>query len=481
MNLIEQINDIFIPNGDDVLKKETFSRFEISYSVSKNILEHLEVASVQRVLSFIEERDDYHLWIKCDVFDTALLLSRRKDIPVFISEIKRELDNIDDELIFFKLEVDKAKGSVISIYDFVAFENYWSEVSVISLLKEFVTLWNDYNHVTFSFLEEGCEEFWSNRVAFAYSAFETSSSSINLVKIREHCHFGNTATYPCEPNDFYLLRRPDNVNLICEKLDLLAEIFCITGIYDITSLEDNHLYYKLNGYKCHSGTIDIDHMDITSLQYYMEIFNWIYSEGNVSDKIGLARNIISIYLKDSIIIPEAVRASIYSGYRTYLQDNLNKYIEIRGKITEELTWISQKSGELADQYLGNYQKNLYAFLTFFLTVFILQVIQSKDIYSLFSKDIVILSYAFLFLSLGFMVSSLIEINRGKRRLLHKYENLKHRYRDLLIEEDINNILQNDEEFNYEMKFIEKRRGQYTLVWIISVGILGGVVSFLANC
>ena len=92
MNLIEQINDIFIPNGDDVLKKETFSRFEISYSVSKNILEHLEVASVQRVLSFIEERDDYHLWIKCDVFDTALLLSRRKDIPVFISEIKRELN-----------------------------------------------------------------------------------------------------------------------------------------------------------------------------------------------------------------------------------------------------------------------------------------------------------------------------------------------------------------------------------------------------
>lgn len=472
MKIIEKIHEIFSPPGNEEIR-ETFSSFSLTYNVSKATLSNIRVEDINDLVGLVSPEDTFYLWINCDIFPNSLLLKREVLIEKFISDVTNNIEDVEDEILQFKIEINKAESNIVPIYDFNTFAKFWETSSILSILNFLAKKNSQYNFIFFKFLDGTEDFFYSGGLSFGVNNLSLNQNPFNRQKIHEYCHFGNTEAYPCEPNDFFLLKRPNTENPIVLKLDILAQLFCIIGIYDITSITNNQLFYKLNGYKCHSGTLTISDIDNSSLNCYLEIFNWIYStEGNISDKIGLARNILSIYLKpDSIYIPQAVCDSIRSGYKTYLQENLNKYIDIRGKITEELTWISQKSGELAETYLGNYQKMIFAFLTFFLTVFILQIVQTDRAGSLFSGEVSMICYAFLIIAIVVMIFSLIDLNRGKQRLSHKYNNLKRRYEDLLIQQDIENILHHDEEFNYEMNFIKKRREQYTWMWVISVVIL----------
>ncbi|WP_211047310.1 hypothetical protein, partial [Pectobacterium versatile] len=58
-----------------------------------------------------------------------------------------------------------------------------------------------------------------------------------------------------------------------------------------------------------------------------DIYEWIYNQGNFVDKIGLARNIISIHTQDNSIlnIPKSVLKSIESSFDIYLKDNVKQY------------------------------------------------------------------------------------------------------------------------------------------------------------
>jgi len=62
-----------------------------------------------------------------------------------------------------------------------------------------------------------------------------------------------------------------------------------------------------------------------------EIFDWVYTDGNYTDKIGLARNLISIHLKNDnlLTLDEGTIHSLESGYDIYLKDNVKQYIEIK--------------------------------------------------------------------------------------------------------------------------------------------------------
>jgi hypothetical protein len=163
--------------------------------------------------------------------------------------------------------------------------------------------------------------------------------------------------------------------------------------------------------------------------------------------------------------------SIKSAYKTYLKENVGRYLEIRNKIFDELSWVSQKSSEIVEKYLTNYQRSIFTFLSFFVSVFILRVLKTTEFTNIFSKDATILSFAFLFISIVYLYFSRWNLNKEKDRLKRKYKNIKNRYKDLLIDKDIEKILDNDSEFNYEISFIEKRLKGYTILWIITLIIL----------
>jgi len=468
MNLFNTIVNLLRPIlTTEVIAIDRFTSCTVEYKISN--FKEFELVGLNDITALISENDFYNLSFKIGENDALNLLKTNN--LVFFEKIKEERELIEDEEVCFKLEITKGINKTINIYDFKSFEKFWQGktlIEILSLLKEKQTL---NNQIIFVLLEDECDDFYTQNIIFSSNPPKVG---VNLnCAISDNCHFGNIEEYPFNAHYFNIIKRPIQENSISDILDKLCLLFCIISIFDITSIKGSKLYYKLNGYKSFEGFLDLDNLNIPLKIIYFKIFDWIYSENSkIRDKIGLARNIISLSLSEGdLFISESVFLSLQSAYKAYLQENISKYIEIRNKIIDELSWISHKSGEIIESYLSNYQKSIFTFLSFFISVFLLKFINKNEIKEVFTKTETIFSLAFLFLSIMYLFFSLWNLHLEKKRLIRKYANLKNRFTDLLDKNDIKRILKDDEEFNYEIEYIDRRKTIYTILWCITILVL----------
>ncbi len=471
MNILEIILNIFTPTSEQKTQiSEKFTSFKIKFPISNFLTFDLDL--LPELFTIIPENDNFSLSLKIDENEPIYLT--KTNILEFREQIFKERKIYENEPVIINLEITKVTSSFINIYNFKSFEKFWNEISLPNLLKLLKLHQTDFNRNDFIILESDIKGFNSNNISFSKSII--SNPQKQKCFISENCHFGNRQDYPFDAKYFHVIQDFEIECPIINKLSNLCLLFSIISIFDITTLTESEFYYKLNGYKSFEDTIVFDKLDIELTAIYFKISNWIYTENsNVCDKIGLTRNILSLsFQNNSLAIPDSIFLSIQSGYKAYLQENISKYIEIRNKIVDELSWISQKSGEIATNFLNNYQKSIFTFLSFFISVFLLRFLKDSEI-AIFSKEVTLFSYGFLLLSVIFLVFSLLNLKTEKERLSRKYQNIKNRYLDLLDENDIKRILKNDEEFNYELAYIKKRKNQYTLLWILTIIVLGLIV------
>ncbi len=478
MNLFNTILKSFIPNQQEEVKAfDKFTTCSVTYNISN--FKQFDKVVLNEITSLISEVDKFNLSFKIGEND-EISLKKNEDCSIFYQEIINERTIVEDESVLFTLEIKKTTKASINIYDYKSFNDFWKTTPIIDLLTLFKNNQLSNGQIVFVLLESEICSFYSQNIIFSSKPI-TNNSALNNT-ISENCHFGNIKEFPFNPYFFYLIKRPLKDDSISEILDKMSLMFCIISIFDITIIKASILYYKLNGYKSFEDYIAIDNLNKNLNEIYFKIFDWIYSENSkISDKIGLTRNIISLSFKEGdISITESVYLSIQSAYKTYLKDNISKYIEIRNKIFDELGWISQKAGEIIGNYLSNYQKSIFTFLSFFISVFLLRFLSNNKTEYVFSKDVTIFSLAFLLLSIFYLIFSLWNIHLEKKRLIRKYNNLINRYTDLLDINDIKRILKNNEEFNYELYFIDRRKLIYTILWIITIIILISAVLSISN-
>ena len=479
MNITNSIINIF-PIADTASLRigEKISSFQISY-ITKGTGDMSE-ETISEFISSIPATEDYKLYFKVGNSDAVTLSHTDPSVYDFIVEMKKSMSYIEDELIFISLEISKQLvNGCRYIYDYNSFCNFWGSNDSLNTLRVLKRDLEAYQPISFLLLEEGLSPFHTTNIYFDYQSHQELNEEYKCDLINENCHFGNYEEFPFNPNCFHIINRPAQENEITKRFDQFKLMFCLCGIYDITSIKEDTLSYKIDGYRSFNGTLNIEDIATTSSECYIKIFNWVYSAASsVNDKVGLTRNILTIYLKDgSVEIPEDILSSIHSSYKTYLQSNVSRYIQMRNNINDELSWISQKSGEVVNDYLSNYQKSIFTYLSFFISVIILKVLQSKDFTNLFTKEPTILSIAFLGLSFIYLIFSSWNLKKEVIRLNRKYDNIKSRYKDLLAEDDINKILRGDEEFKSELKYIKERKKIYTILWIIT--ILGLTIALLS--
>ena len=465
MNFFQIVTEIFVFDSTfELVHIEKFTSYEIKCNISNFISFNINKISSDLIPEIGSE--DYYE-IKLKIADNLPIILRKDNFKEFQQNIIEERIDIDDELVMLEINIVKSTKKAINVYDFKCFEAFWKYTPTYNILKLLKTYKNDDHQNHFILKENEVSEFNSFNIFFQHS-YQTKKTS-HFSDISIDCYFSNNMEFPF--NAYYFkVENTNDKNGIIDKLDRLNLLFSIISIFDISSIEENVFSYKLNGFKSFYGEIDIDRLELKYQKNYFDIFSWIYSESEkISDKLGLSRNIISLSLKSNTIdIPDNTLFSIQSGYRVYLQDNLYKYIELRNKILDELSWISQKSSEIISNYLSNYQKSIFTFISFFISVFLLRFLKDNRETSVFSREETIFSLFFLLLSIVFMLFSIWIVNQEKNRIQKKYINVKKRYLDLLIESDIEKILKNDEEFNYEMSYIRIRRNNYTFLWSITI-------------
>jgi len=462
--MVNQIKNIF-PIIDDIICSENFNSFEIKYKTNLDNFEDENKIN----LSFNDIPDDWILTINIENFDIPIQLTDTKKTKQFIDNLKKEKQTIESETITLKLNLNKKKeNNQILIYNQESFFEYIKSQTVTDFLNSLASSFSNSDSIHFKCFDSDIET--SFHTKYIYYSHPPKSKLIKLKLVSENCHYVNRNDYPFSPEHFIILTNTEEENPFTKKIRLCNMVFNIISLADYTEIKDNKLYYKIIGYRTFEGVIECDKISLTPLETYNEIFNWVYSEkGKVNDKLGLSRNILSVYLKkNSLEIEEDAFFSIQSGYKTYLQQNLNKYIDLRGKITDQLESINQKANSILEQVLNNYQKSNFAFISFFISIFVLRVLIKGNFENVFTKDATVILIILIIISGIYLAYSLWLFNSEKSRLEKKYSYLKQRFEDLLIKDDINKILRDDKEFNSEIAYIKKRRNVYTILWVATI-------------
>lgn len=299
--------------------------------------------------------------------------------------------------------------------------------------------------------------------------------------ISKQCNFRNNSEYLFNPYYFYFEDLKEDDVLLFKIFSKLSLIYCLIYIYDSSEIIDDTILLKISGNKTFEYLIHFKEIDVKLLPNYFQIFEWVYSEQTkIEDKIGLARNIISSYLKeDTIEIQDSVFNSILSSNQIYIKGNITKYFETKNKIIEQVEQTVNKVNQSVDTYFNSFQKSLFVFISFFLTVFIYKIINKTDVEKIFNKETSIIGVGFLLLSLFFMIFSRIILKLDKKRIEIRYNKVKDRYKDVLIKEDIEKILNNDDEYLSEIRYLNSRIFWYTILWISTL-ILFLTILFLAS-
>lgn len=286
--------------------------------------------------------------------------------------------------------------------------------------------------------------------------------------------YNNTSHYDLTPEDFNLTDSyAENYPGLYTLFSTLKLILSITYLFDLAIINQIPMRFQLNGYKTFSWEIDPNNAICNSTQCYYKIYQWVFNGGNLTDKIGLARNIISLNFVNSqkLEIRDETYQSILSSYKVYERQNIKQYIEIRNKISDQLLDFNSRANKIVEGFAGSFQKSALTVVTFYSSTIVIRVLSKGDFTNLFNYNTLILSLSFLILSLIYFFVARWDVQQLKHRFISSYNNLKLRYTDLLDEADISRILNNDKEFNEDINFIAQKVKWYSRMWVAFVLVL----------
>lgn len=172
--------------------------------------------------------------------------------------------------------------------------------------------------------------------------------------------------------------------------------------------------------------------------------------------------------------------SILSANQTYIKENINKYMEVRGKIHQQLEQLSDKVNKSLEQFFSNFQKTIFLFISFYLSIFVFRTYSKIDVANVFNEQLTYMGMALLGLSLLFMLFSLWILHLEKKRIKSKYDDVKERAEDILVEQDIEKLLKEDKEYKSEIRFLNTRTCIYVSLWIITLVTFGIVLAYTST-
>lgn len=484
MILAEQITKLFCSKYTLIETIENNSDFSCKFDISNphkpNSIE------LEKVLALIPDRDSVSIVCHIDSFeDSVLNYSEKKNIDIFLSDLETKL-SIRDETDKYSLDIvinKSRKFGETSVYSLTDFVKFWSKGGIPSSFQKIQELASD---VRILRVYE-----WNKVVKTNCFLFTPFNDNNQLEKQLERSglhtkrdkvgHFANASQFNFIPEDFNFDVLPDALSLIdlFNKLKLISSLVYICDFSRFS--DDGGIHLRLNGYRLFSKDISVsDKINSESEAEYYEIYKWAFGEGNIVDKVGLSRNIISLHLvQDNLLnIQEKTLQSIGSGYQIYLKENVKQYIEIKNKLSEFIQNSSDKASEIVKSIAGYYKSSIWTMYSFFASVFLLRILSKNNDGVLVTEEVYYLFIAFSIINIIIMRYALKELDEEKERFVENYLALKDRYKDLLLPEDLLNVLNNDKQHTSDVKYIENKRKSFFSLWDRSLSVIFIIISLL---
>lgn len=475
MKVCNQIANLFCSNSQITSTKEDFDFFEQIY-----ILDSIDVPIEQELhncFTELSERETITIYVNIDEADEDLTYTQNHEYNIFKSDLEVNMRGIEAKtLISIKIKIRKQiVENYISICSLSVFSDYLNSFTTSDLLNFFSEKIKAYENIIF-ISTEIAQIYQSGSIAFSNSSkteinfsLNSQNRSIQLKKIQASTHATQLSDKTLLPEDFDFVAGLESQLLpIIQRIHFTLIVF---SIFDITHLDGNNLTFRLNGYKGIDGELDTSLPRINLIiDEYKYINNWIYQSGNLNDKLGIARNIISLHLNSAndLSFNGNMFNSILSAYKVYEKQNIKQYIEIRNKLSDQLIDYNKRASSIVESFASTFQKSALSVVTLFSSLIAVKVLGASNPSKNLITYSVIFVVIFLFISLIYMLMSRSEASEQKARYERSYKNFKDRYTDLLNSEDINKILNDDREFNADVEYIQKKIKNYTILWSISL-------------
>ncbi|MEO6523519.1 MAG: hypothetical protein ABIN91_17685 [Mucilaginibacter sp.] len=479
-NLIKQFSETFQISSS----LEDFEVFE-----TKCLLETIKIPDetlLADCLNIFGVADACTVYVNIDESDDDISFFKGADFEKFKTSLEVGIRGIEaSTVIEIKIRVDKkVVENQLNVYSISDFETYLTNFTTADLIAFFSEKINLYENLIFK--SRGFHQssysasigFVNDETANEPGFFLQKTIRLGRLKnIQSSTHAIALSDKLIIPEDFQFNQNlPGLLKAILEKLEFTL---IIIAVFDITHLSGDELTFRINGYKGIDGLVDLNSTPIEScVQEYKKIYNWIHESGNLIDKLGLARNIISLHLNSSndLSFSGNMFSSILSAYKVYEKQNIKQYIEIRNKLSDQLIDYNKRANTIVEGFASTFQKSALSVLTLFSSIIALKVLGNTNTSSNFVVYSSLFSIVIIIISFVYMLMSRTESFEQKDRYIKSYQNFKDRYTDLLNTEDINRILNEDKEFNADIKYIDKKIKSYTVLWSI---VLATIIAFIA--
>lgn len=461
MNYIASLQALFQSNGHRLSERSKILDMEFNFSV--NLLPDYE--QIAALIQSFPDRDIVRVSLTNENDDIFYLSSTDLSAKNKYDSFKDECEY--SEQITAKILINKnIRNGLISIYSFSNFSKELCDLSLDGVMTTFSVLLNESSQLIFEVFDTDIL-FKTKTMLFSSApqrvVFQTFDRKSRLNACSEGTHFYDQMRYQLLPDDFQIDIDFEG-NPLSETFTRLTNIFSLIYLSSSASLHQDVLELHISGqrmleFKCQCTLITFN-------PELYKIYNWIYTDGNVTDKSLIARNILCLHCRFSDIqrIDGKTFASIQSNYNLYLKDNVAQYIQLTNKLAEFISDVVSKTGDYAVSILDKFKTNLFTILGFLFTVILANIVSDQPLNNIFTRDIVFILEAVLFGSVIYLIICILETRYKIRKIHDSYNALKHNYASVLTPDDLNRVFDNDKIMTEMTSEVDKGIRRYAYLW-----------------
>ena len=469
MDIISLITDIFHAESDSLTISERNFVLQLSFCCPNGLLP--DQTNIGQIIEAVPNRDTIAINIISDIYDPVEI---KNNVPFPIDKYCHFISSIDDDTqIHIDIEITKAiQDNIISVYSFQKFSGNLLDCSLQEALARFSFLMKGLDKLIFEVLD--CKLFFATET-MVFTSDTTNNynrqfpRTARLSACNDVSNFYDYANYELLPDDFSLVIDSKD-NPFRERFQTLCCLLSLAYLSTSARLVEDSLQIEIIGQRKTEHIFPLSTSFPSSNHEYYNIYSWIYTDGNATDKAILARNIISLHCRYSSLsdLDSKTFSSIKSNYSIYLKDNATRYIDLKNKLSEFIIDVAAKAGDYVMSLSEGLKRNLLAILAFMITTVISNIVSERPLTNIFTRDITTLLYCILLGSVVYMATCIGEVAYKLRNMKRGYNFLKDNYNDLLSEEEIISIFENDATFSVIFKSAKMNAIFLSIIWIFFV-------------
>ncbi len=467
MNIKESTEKLF--NASILSFSERVKICEMSFTtLATNIPSYNKILDYMNLFS---ERDV----VQIDFVINEEVLRVHKDIPNedYISFLSI-LEHNDEVSVYINIQKNVEK-STLTVYSYLDFVNDLIKNSSLGLLNIFNNLLQNEGKLIFEVYDR--DIFWCTKtIAFISNSnicFESKMNRLDIIDKSKMVTYNYSNIVSLLPDDFYI-ETNYNDNKLTGIFGKLNTILSLMHLSSITTIQNDIITCQICGQRNLSYDYNLDEIK-PNINLY-NIYSWVYTDGNPTDKSVIAQNLLSLHCKYTRIIDTDAKTfhAITSSYQIYLKDNVNKYLEVKEKVAEFICNTVSSIDDIVSNLFSDFKKNIVAVLGFLISVVLVNIVSSQPIDNIFTKDITILLELALIFSIFFFIICLVETKNKSKRCFDIYTNLKKNYIDIFSEDELNEIFKNDSLFVETQKRTKRKIAFVSIIWVVCI-LLGLIV------